>query len=82
MGVVDEAVEDRVGLRPVADHLVPVFDGELARDEGGPVDVPVVHDLQEVPALFVTVSDRLTVVGTTTTGAKYGCSPGSVFFCE
>ena len=35
VGVVDEAVEDGVGQGGIADVLVPVFDGQLAGDEGG-----------------------------------------------
>jgi hypothetical protein len=33
--VVDEAVEDGVGERWIADHVVPVIDGHLAGDDGG-----------------------------------------------
>ena len=51
--VVNETVEDRVGKSGVADHLVPVVDGELALDQGGAVAVAVVEDLQQVEALFV-----------------------------
>jgi hypothetical protein len=32
---VDEAVEDGVGVGWIADHRVPVLDGELAGDDGG-----------------------------------------------
>ena len=34
MGVVDEAVEDGVGVGGVADEAMPVGDGDLAGDEG------------------------------------------------
>ena len=34
VGVVDEPVEDGVGDRGVADHFVPVIDGELAGHNG------------------------------------------------
>jgi transposase len=34
MGVVHETIEDGIGQRRVADHLVPVFDGKLAGHQG------------------------------------------------
>ena len=34
VGVVDEAVEDGVGQRRIADDVVPVFDRNLAGDDG------------------------------------------------
>ena len=53
MGVVNEAVEDGVAEGGVADHVVPVLQGELAGDEGGAPAVAVVEDLQEIAALGV-----------------------------
>jgi hypothetical protein len=35
-GVVDQAVEDGIGIGGVADQRVPLIDGELAGDDGGP----------------------------------------------
>jgi hypothetical protein len=35
MGVVDEAIEDRVGIGGVADKAVPVSHGDLTGDNGG-----------------------------------------------
>jgi len=34
MGVVQQAVEDGIGERRVGQIVVPVLDGELARDKG------------------------------------------------
>ena len=51
MGVVNEAVEDGVGQGWVADSLMPVFDGQLACDDGGSAAVAVFEDFQEVAAL-------------------------------
>lgn len=50
MGVVDEAVEDGVGVGRVADEGVPLVDRELAGDEGGTAAISVLQDLQEVVA--------------------------------
>ena len=50
MGVVDEAVEDGVGVGRVADHLVPFVDGELAGDDGGAAAVAFFEDLEEIVA--------------------------------
>lgn len=44
----DEAVEDGVGVGWIADHRVPVLDGELAGDDGGAPPVAFLEDLQEV----------------------------------
>ena len=62
VGVVNEPVEDRVGEGPIADHLVPVFDRELARDQRGAVDVAVVHDLEQIAALIVVQGGQPPVV--------------------
>jgi hypothetical protein len=50
VGVVDQAVEDSVGIGGVADQCVPLIDRELAGDDGGAVAVAVLEDLQEVVA--------------------------------
>ena len=44
-GVVDEAIEDGVGVGRIADQLVPVVDGSLAGDDGGLSAVTVFQDL-------------------------------------
>src|SRR5258708_34459063 len=50
VGVMDQAVEDGVGVGGVADQRVPLIDGELAGDDGGAMAVAVLEDLQEVVA--------------------------------
>lgn len=45
------AIEYGVGQRWVADGLVPVFDGQLAGDDGGGAAMAVFEDFQEVTAL-------------------------------
>ena len=35
----------------IADDLVPVFDGQLAGDDGRAAAVPIVDDLQEIAPL-------------------------------
>ena len=51
MGVVDEAIEDGIGQCWVADGLVPMFDRQLACDDGGGAAVAVFEDFQEVASL-------------------------------
>lgn len=48
MGVVDEAVEDRVGVGRVADDLVPGGDRQLAGDDGGAATVALFENLEQV----------------------------------
>ena len=50
VGVMDQAVEDGVGVGGVADQRVPLIDGKLAGDDGGAVAVAILEDLQEVVA--------------------------------
>lgn len=50
MGVVDQAVEDGVGVSGVADQRVPLIHRELAGDDGGAATVAVLEDLREVVA--------------------------------
>ena len=52
MGVVDNAVEDGIGERGVADDLVPVVDRHLAGDDQRAGVVAVLNDLQQVAALL------------------------------
>ena len=53
VGVVDKAVEDGIGDRWIADHVVPVIDGHLAGDDGRSLLVAVLDDLQEIAPLLV-----------------------------
>ena len=50
VGVVDQAVEDGVGVGGIADQRVPLIDRELAGDDGGAAAVAILEDLQEVVA--------------------------------
>src|SRR5271169_1947771 len=50
MGVVDEAVEDGVGVGRIADHLMPFVDRNLAGEEGRAAAVAFFEDLVEVAA--------------------------------
>ena len=51
MGIVHEAVEDRIGEGWVSDPGMPLRDRELARDQGRGVMVAVVEQLQKVVTL-------------------------------
>src|SRR6266542_646051 len=46
--VMDEAVEDRVGVGRIADQLMPAIDWQLAGDNGGAAAVAVIEDLEKV----------------------------------
>jgi len=48
LGVVDEAVEDGIGVSGIADHLVPFIDRQLAGDDGGTVAVALFENLKEI----------------------------------
>jgi hypothetical protein len=50
VGVMDQAVEDGVGVGGIADQRMPLIDRELAGDDGGAAAVAVLKDLQEVVA--------------------------------
>ena len=52
MRVVDDAVEDGVGQRGIADDLVPAIDRHLAGDDERPGAVTILDDLQQVTPLF------------------------------
>src|SRR3989344_2891403 len=62
-GGVDEAVEDGVGQGRIADHLVPLLDGDLAGDEGGSAAVAILEDFQEIDALGLGGHRQAPVVG-------------------
>ena len=48
MGVVDEAVEDGVGVGRIADDMVPFVDRELAGDDRGPSSMAFFEDFQQI----------------------------------
>src|SRR3954453_4936969 len=50
MGVVDQAVEDGVGVGRVSDHLMPFIDRDLAGENGRAAAVAFFEDLVEVSA--------------------------------
>jgi hypothetical protein len=52
MGIVNQAVEDGIGNGRVGNHLVPVFDRQLASDNDRTAIVSVVDDLQKIAALI------------------------------
>ena len=58
----DEAVEDGVTEGGIADDIMPVFDGQLAGDEGGATTVAVVEDFEEITALDVVEGHHTEVV--------------------
>ena len=53
MGVVDESIKDSVGESSVADDGMPMIEGELTGDEGGPLGVAILEDLQQVASFSV-----------------------------
>src|SRR6202789_2159825 len=48
VSVVNEAIQDGVAEGGVADNFVPMFDGDLAGDDGGGATVAIIEDLQKV----------------------------------
>ena len=50
MGVVDQAVEDGIGIGWVADYLVPFVDRDLAGQDGRAAGVSFFEDLVEITA--------------------------------
>ena len=55
----NEAVQDGVAEGWVADNVVPMFDGDLAGDDGGGATVAIIKDLQQV-APFGWIENRQT----------------------
>src|SRR4051795_6614018 len=52
MGIVNDAVEDRVGQGGIPDQGMPVIHRDLACDQGGTAAVAVFDDFQHVVALL------------------------------
>lgn len=48
MGVVDEAVHDRVRVSRIADNSMPTVDGKLRSDERGFAAVALFEDFQQI----------------------------------
>ena len=49
----DQAVENRISQCRVADGLMPMLHGQLASDNGGAGDVPVIEDFEQVTPAFI-----------------------------
>ena len=49
----NETIQDGVGNRRISDVVVPVFDGELAGNQGGAAAMTIFNDLQEVASFGV-----------------------------
>src|SRR5260370_2175334 len=52
VGIVDEAVEDRIGERRACDHVVPSIDRHLAGDEDRSGVDAVLDDFEEIAGLL------------------------------
>jgi hypothetical protein len=48
MSVVNEAIEDGVGVSGIADNFVPAVDGELGSDHRGAASVAFLEDFQQI----------------------------------
>lgn len=48
VSVVNKAIQDGIAEGWVADHVVPMFDRDLAGDDGGGATVAIIKDLQKV----------------------------------
>jgi hypothetical protein len=51
VSVVNEAIQDGVAEGWVADNVVPMFNRDLAGDDGGGATVAIIKDLQKVAPL-------------------------------
>jgi hypothetical protein len=62
VSVVNEAVQDGVAEGGVADNFVPMFDGNLAGDDGRGATVAIIKDLQKVAPLGRTENRKAPIV--------------------
>ena len=53
VSVVNEAIQDGVAECWIADNVVPMFDWDLAGNDGGGATVAIIEDLQKVVAVRV-----------------------------
>ena len=74
MGVVDEAVEDGVGVGRIADHLVPFVDRDLAGEDGRAAAVAFLEDLVEIVAGAGVERLEAPIVEDEELGAGEGCA--------
>ena len=58
----NEAIQDGVAQSGVADNVVPMFDGDLAGDDGGGATVAIIEDLQQVAPFGRTENRKAPVV--------------------
>ncbi len=61
MGAVNDAIQNRVAQGGIADNFVPMFDGDLAGDDGRGATVAIIKDLQKV-APFGRIENRQTPI--------------------
>jgi hypothetical protein len=54
VSVVDEPIEDGIGDGRVGDDLVPIFDRDLAGDDGRSALVSIIDDFEEIATLVCT----------------------------
>ena len=53
VGIVHEAVEDRIGERGITVQFLPFVDGGLAGHQRGAHAVAVIEDFQQITAIFL-----------------------------
>ncbi len=52
IGVMHQAIQNGIGHGGVGDDRMPLADGELAGDEGGPLALPIIEDFQQIAVLL------------------------------
>jgi hypothetical protein len=62
MGIVNNAIEDRIGERRIADNVVQAIKRDLAGDEERAFVVSIIDDLEEIAALLVIERFRSKIV--------------------
>ena len=69
MGAMDDAVENGVGQRWIANHFMPAIDRDLAGNQQGPPVVTIVDDLEQIAALLGVERFRPPIVNDQQAGA-------------
>lgn len=59
---VDEAIQDGIGERGIAQVVVPVFHRQLAGDHGGPFPIPIIEKFEQVPPFGIAEGGQPPVV--------------------
>jgi hypothetical protein len=49
---VNQAIQDGIGQRRIADNVVPFVQWQLAGDDGRATVISIIEYLQQIPALF------------------------------